>query len=250
MPSHGQNKKAIVVGSCNSGHDIAKEFYENGYSVTMVQRSSTYVVTVETSCASLAPLYSENDISTEVADTIFLATANSLAKRFMVAGTKEQNKMDKKLLDGLAKAGFKLDTGIDGSGLWMKYILRGGGYYIDSGCSQLIVDGKIKVKQGQEIAEILPQGIQFADGEIIEADEIVFATGFLGMRTQCRKIFGDKVADRVKDVWGMDEEGEIRGMWRNSGHPGFWFMAGSLFLCRWYSGQLALQIKAQEEGLY
>lgn len=39
-----QGKKAIVVGCCNSGHDIAQDFYENGYDIILVQRSSTYVM--------------------------------------------------------------------------------------------------------------------------------------------------------------------------------------------------------------
>lgn len=66
----------------------------------------------------------------------------------------------------------------------MKYFQRGGGYYIDVGASQLIVDGKIKIKQGQEIAEISPNGIKFADGYELPADEIVFATGYKNMRTK------------------------------------------------------------------
>lgn len=174
---------------------------------------------------------------------------NQVAKRMNIAMTQRQNKTDEKLLQGLEKAGFKLDKGPEGSGLWIKYLQRGGGYYLDVGCSQLIIDGKIKVKQGQEITEVLPTGLKFSDGEILEADEIVFATGYLNMRTQCRKIFGDEVADKVKDVWGFDEEGEIRTMWRKTGHPGFWFMGGNLALCRWYSKMLALQIKGLEEGI-
>jgi cation diffusion facilitator CzcD-associated flavoprotein CzcO len=42
---NGKTRKAVVVGSGNSGHDIAQDFYENGYDVTMVQRSSTCVMT-------------------------------------------------------------------------------------------------------------------------------------------------------------------------------------------------------------
>jgi hypothetical protein len=150
----------------------------------------------------------------------------------------------------LERAGFKTDKGPDDSGLWIKYLQRGRGYYLDVGCSQLIIDGKIKINQGQEIEEVLPVGLKFSDGEILEADEIVFATRYLNMRTRCRKIFGDGIADRVKDVWGFDEEGELRTMWRKSGHPGFWFMGGNLALCRWYSRLLALQIKGLEEGIY
>ena len=52
----------------------------------------------------------------------------------------------------------------DSAGFFMKYFQRGGGYYIDVGCSQLIIDGKIKIKQGQEIEEVKPHGLLFADG--------------------------------------------------------------------------------------
>lgn len=197
----------------------------------------------------MAGLYGEGAPPTDDADMKFFSIPNAVQKRMNIDITKVQNKTDEKILQGLEKAGFKLDKGPDESGLWIKYLTRGGGYYLDVGCSQLIADGKIKVKQGSEIKEVLPNGLLFSDGEILEANEIVFATGYLNMRTQCRKIFGDEVADKVKDVWGFDEEGEIRTMWRKTGHPGFWFMGGNLALCRWYSRLLALQIKGLEEGL-
>jgi hypothetical protein len=82
--------------------------------------------------------------------------------------------------------------------------LGGGGHYIHVGCSQLIIDAKIKVKQGQEIAEVLPYGLLFADGSKLEADEIVFATGYQNMRTQARILMEGQVADKLTDVW---EEG-------------------------------------------
>jgi hypothetical protein len=218
--------------------------------VTIIQRSSTFVIAAETNLGALSSLYSEGSLPTPEADALYHCLSNPVDKRLNIGSTKGQNKTDEKLLQGLQKAGFKIDKGPDDSGLWIKYLQRGGGYYIDVGCSQLIIDGKIKIKQGQEIEEVLPTGLRFQDGEILEADEIVFATGYLNMRTQCRKIFGDEVADRVKDVWGFDEEGEIRTMWRRSGHPGFWFMGGNLALCRWYSRLLALQIKGLEEEIY
>lgn len=40
---HGQRKRTVVVCCCNSGHDIAQDFHEHGYDVTIVQRSSTYL---------------------------------------------------------------------------------------------------------------------------------------------------------------------------------------------------------------
>lgn len=42
-----KGKKVAVVGTGNSGHDIAENFYENGAEVTMVQRSGTYVLTAK-----------------------------------------------------------------------------------------------------------------------------------------------------------------------------------------------------------
>lgn len=96
---------------------------------------------------------------------------------------------------------------------------------------------------------MVPHGIRFADGSELEADEVIFATGYQNMRTQTRIIFGDEIADRVNSVWGLDEEGEPRTIWRRSGHPGFWFMGGNLALCRYYSQLLALQILAVERGL-
>jgi cation diffusion facilitator CzcD-associated flavoprotein CzcO len=245
-----KGKKAVVVGCCNSGHDIAQDFYEKGYDVTIVQRSTTCVITSESICEiGLKGLYDEDAPPTEDADTFLWSIPSELFKIQQIKVTKKQEEADKKLLDGLDAAGFKVDRGPMGSGLLMKYYQRGGGYYIDVGASQLIVDVKIKVKQGQELAQILPNGIEFADGTKLEADEIVFATGYQNMRTQARLIFGDEVADRVSDVWGFNEEGEFRTMWQKSGHPGLWFMGGNLAISRYYSRILALQIKAVEEGI-
>ncbi|KAL2069978.1 hypothetical protein VTL71DRAFT_14658 [Oculimacula yallundae] len=248
--NYGNGKKAIVVGSCNSGHDIAQYYYEKGYQVTMVQRSSTCVIS---SAALLeigfAGLYEEVGPPVEDADMLFMSIPCSVLKAIHIDVTALQNKQDFALLSGLRKANFKLDRGPDNSGLFMKYFQRSGGYYIDVGASQLIIDGKIKIKQGQEIAEVLSNGLKFADGSELPADEIVFATGYQNMRTQARTIFGDELADQVGDLWGFDEEGEIRGMWRKTGHPGFWFMGGNLALCRYWSRMVAIQIKALEEGI-
>ncbi|KAI9878888.1 MAG: hypothetical protein M1830_010244 [Pleopsidium flavum] len=248
--SEGQGKHAIVVGCCNSGHDIAQDYYEHGYDVTMVQRSSTYVMSSKAGLeVLLGGVYEEGGPPVEDADVLFMSIPNPLLKRMHVDATAEIAKRDQPLLDGLTRAGFKLDNGPDDSGFFMKYFQRGGGYYIDVGASQLIADGKIHIKQGQEITSVNPHSLTFADGVELPADEIVFATGYQNMRATARKIFGDELAERVKDVWGFDEEGELRTMWRRTGHPGFWFFGGNLALCRYYSRMIALQIKALEEGI-
>lgn len=197
----------------------------------------------------LKSLYGEGGPPTEDSDLYLWSIPTELFKAQQIKVTAAQNQRDAAILQALDKAGFKLDMGSDNAGLLMKYLSRGGGYYIDVGGSRLIADGKIKVKQGHEITEVLPHGLQFADGTQLEADEIVFATGYQNMKTQARAIFGDEVADRIDSVWGFNEEGEMRTIWRQSGHPGFWFMGGNLALCRYYSRLLALQIKALVEGI-
>ncbi|KAL4875133.1 hypothetical protein BJY04DRAFT_232898 [Aspergillus karnatakaensis] len=245
-----KGKKAIVVGSCNSGHDIAQDFFEKGYEVTIVQRSTTCVISSEAITEiGLKGLYEEQGPPTEDADVWFWSMPAELLKAHQIGVTQLQNEHDKATIEGLEKAGFKVDKGPDGAGLLLKYFQRGGGYYIDVGASQLIVDGKIKIKQGVEISEILAHGIKFADGSQLEADEIVLATGYQNMRTLTRRIFGDETADAAGDVWGFDENNEMRSIWRPSGHPRLWFMGGNLAISRYYSRILALQIKATEVGL-
>ncbi|KAK3171300.1 hypothetical protein OEA41_003384 [Lepraria neglecta] len=160
-----------------------------------------------------------------------------------VDSTKRIVAAEKDNLDGLTKAGFKSDFGEDGSGIYRKYITRCGGYYIDVGCSQVIIDALMGIK-GFE-----PNALVLADETKLDADIVVLATCFDNMRTSVRKILGNRVTDRCKDVWDLDVEGEVNAMWRPSGHPHFWFMGGSLTLCRTYSRFVALQIKAIGEGL-
>jgi hypothetical protein len=174
----------------------------------------------------MSGLYGKGSLPIEDADTKLFSNPNAVAKRMNIDMTKVQNKAQEKSLQGLEKAGFNLEKCPDESGLWIKHLTRGGSYYLDFGSSQLIVDRKIKVKQECEILEVLPNGLLFSDRRTLEADEIVFATGYLNMRIQYRKIFGEEVVDRVKDVWGFDKESEIKSVWCKTGHPGLWFMGG------------------------
>lgn len=247
---HFKGKRAVVVGSCNSGLDIAQDFYEQGVgSVTVVQRSSTYIMSSEHGLEALVgSLYYEGGPPTEDADIISSSIPNHMLMVLNPYVTKILAQKDKDMLDGLERAGFKLDYGPDGGGMWMKYVTRGGGYYIDVGASKLIINGDIKLKQGHEISEITKDGLVFDDDTELQADVIVLATGYQNMKASAVKILGEE-ANRMNEVWGLDEEGEIKVMWRASGHPGIYTMAGNLGLCRFYSKKLALRIKAQLEGL-
>ena len=246
----GRGRKAVIIGSCNSAMDISQDYYEHGYDVTMVQRSSTTVVSSKAATQILLRgLYEEDAPPTEDADLLVWGTPAEVLKADHGDIILEQEEMDKKILDGLNKAGYKTDRGPLGTGLFPKYFHRGGGYYIDVGTSQLIIDGKVKVKHGAGIQEILPHGVLLDDGTELEADEIICATGYQNMRTVTEAVFGDQVASKVPNVWGYDEEGEMRVIWRQSGHPGLWLHGGNLALCRYFSRIVALQIKAQLEGL-
>ena len=243
-------RRAVVVGSCNSGHDIAQDFYEQGADVTMVQRSSTYVMSSENGIAMLfGGLYEESGPPVEDADLMLSSFPIPLIGQLHVEATKVLAEMDAELLAGLEKAGFKIDFGEDGSGLMMKYLTRGGGYYIDVGASTLITEGKIKIKQGVGIERLEHDEVVFTDGTTLPADVVVLATGYQNMRESARALLGDDVANRCQPVWGLDHEGELRTIWRRSGHPGLWFMGGNLQQARTYSKFLALQIKAIEEGV-
>lgn len=245
----GAGKKAVIIGSCNSAMDIAQDYYENGYDVTIVQRSSTSVISSPAILGQLGALYSEAGPATEDADLMFQCGPAEVLKALHLDLNEAQQGFDRDLLEGLNRAGFKTDRGPMNSGMFMKYLQRGGGYYIDVGTSQLIIDGKIKAHHGAGIQAILPRGVRLTDGAELEADEIVCATGYQNMQTATEAIFGHEVAAKVQSVWGFDAEGEMRTMWRRSGHPGLWLFGGNLAMCRYYSRIVALQIKAQLVGL-
>lgn len=209
-----KGKKVIVVGTGNSGHDIAQNYYEAGAQVTMLQRSGTYVLQADKGLFMLHEgLYDEGGPPTEDADVYGQSLPIPVQFALNVGLTQRIAEREKANIEGLTKAGFKLDFGHDGSGIYRKYITRGGGYYIDIGSSQLIIDGKIRVEQSPDgIKEFEGDALVLADGRSLPADIVVLATGYDNMRTTLRKVMGDKVADRAKDVWDLDGEGEVNAV--------------------------------------
>ena len=147
--------------------------------------------------------------------------------------------------------------GADGSGLFMKYLRRGSGYYIDVGASQLIIDGEIKLKAGQ-VSEITETGVKLDDGTELPADLIVYATGYGSMNGWAADLISQEVADTVGKCWGLGSdtpkdpgpwEGEQRNMWKPTQVQSLWFHGGNLHQSRHYSLYLALQLKARKEGI-
>jgi putative flavoprotein involved in K+ transport len=129
------------------------------------------------------------------------------------------------------------------------YLRRGGGYYFNVGCSDMIVDGRIGLLQYDAIDRFVPEGVLLKDGTTKPLDLVVVATGYESQQEFVRATLGNDVAERIGPVWGFNEGGELRNMWEPTKQPGLWFTAGSLAQCRIYSRYLALQIKAREDGL-
>ncbi|MET4177216.1 cation diffusion facilitator CzcD-associated flavoprotein CzcO [Bradyrhizobium sp. LA6.1] len=240
-------KRAIVIGTGNSGHDIAQDLCSSGAEVTLVQRSPTLVTNIEPSAQLAYATYNEGTL--EDNDLIATSMPTPLAKKTHVMLTEQSKELDKELLDGLRKVGFKLDFGEAGTGWQFKYLTRGGGYYFNVGCSNLIVEGAIGLRQFADVESFTAEGARMKDGATIPADLIVLSTGYKPQEYLVRKLFGDGVADRVGPVWGFGDGLELRNMYARTGQPGLWFIAGSLAQCRINSKYLALQIKAIEEGI-
>jgi putative flavoprotein involved in K+ transport len=243
-----RGKKALVIGSGTSGHDIAQDLYSSGAKVTLVQRSSTMIVNVEPSAQLPYALYSEGP-PLEDCDLIMTSIPLALARKSHILLTEQARNMDRPLLDALERMGFKLDFGDDGTGWQFKYLTRGGGYYFNVGCSDLIVESEIGLVQFSDIAGFVAEGASMRDGDTLAADLIVLATGYKGLEHQVRGLFGEDVAARVGPIWGFGDDQELRNMFMRTGQPGLWFIAGSFAQCRIYSKYLGLQIKACEAGL-
>jgi putative flavoprotein involved in K+ transport len=240
-------KSAIVIGTGNSGHDIAQDLQSGGADVTLLQRSPTMVVNLDSAQLPYA-LYSEG-MSTGECDLVTASMPLQLARKSHKHMTAEARKFDAPLLDGLEARGFRLDFGDDGTGWQFKYLERGGGYYFNVGCSDLIAEGKVRLRQYSDIEAFTSDGARLKDGGALPADLIVLATGYKGQEHLLRKLFGEELTARVGPVWGFGDGLELRNMYTRTPQPGLWFIAGSLAQCRIYSKYLGLQIKAMEAGL-
>ena len=243
-----QGRDVMVIGTGTSGHDIAQDLHSNGARVTLVQRSPTLVVNIEPAAQLPYAVYSEG-IATEDCDAIAASLSLALARRSHQLMALQAAEMDQQLIADLTRSGFRIDTA-DVYGWQFKYLTRGGGYYFNVGCSNLIVEGKVGLKQFADIEAFNAQGACLRGGDQVPAELVVLATGYQGMDVLVRQLFGEAIAQRTGPVWGIDEaRQELRNMWQPTGQPGLWFMAGSFAQCRIYSKFLALQIKARQAGL-
>ncbi|TAI64710.1 NAD(P)/FAD-dependent oxidoreductase [Bradyrhizobium sp. Leo170] len=262
-PDAYKGKKVVVVGSNNSAHDICAALWEAGADVTMLQRSSTHIVKSDSLMEiGLGDLYSERAVAsgmtTRKADLIFASLPYRIMHEFQIPIYNAIRKKDEAFYKRLEKAGFMLDFGDDESGLFMKYLRRGSGYYIDVGACDLVADGRIKLVSGVNVRELKEHSILLDDGRELDADLIVYATGYGSMNGWAADLISKDVADKVGKCWGLGSnttkdpgpwEGEQRNMWKPTQQEGLWFHGGNLHQSRHYSQYLSLQLKARKEGL-
>ena len=242
-----RGQPVVVIGTGNSAHDVAQDLHARGARVTMVQRSPTHIVSLREAQRVYAT-YKEG-MPTDDCDLLAQAIPFPVLKKGYQVATAISQEIDKPLLDALAARGFRLTPGEEGTGFQLMYLKRGGGYYFNIGCSELIASGAIGLLHHDQIAGFEAEGLRLKDGSLHAARLIVTATGYHGAQEVVRRSLGDTVADRIGPVWGLDEEGEVRNMWRPTAQPGLWFNAGSLAQCRIYSRVIALQIQARELGV-
>ena len=261
-PDAYAGKKAVVIGSNNSAFDICGALWENDADVTMVQRSSTHIVKSDSLMEiGLGALYSEEalaaGVTTEKADMIFASLPYRILHTFQIPLYDQMKERDKDFYDRLEKAGFWLDFGADESGLFMKYLRRGSGYYIDVGAAELVANGEVKLVHGQ-VTHLTEDAVVLDDGSELPADVVVFATGYNSMNGWVADLIDPETADRLGKCWGLGSEtpkdpgpweGEQRNMWKPTQVANLWMHGGNLHQSRHYSQFLALQLKARFEGL-
>jgi putative flavoprotein involved in K+ transport len=259
-----KGRRCVVVGSSTSAHDICEDLHRHGAAeVTMIQRAPSIVVRSQTLMdLAWGPLYSEQavarGISTAIADLTVASVPFKALPDLQRPIYAQIRSRDADLYAGLDRAGFLYDFGADGSGIHSLYLRRGAGYYIETGASQMIIDGKIRLRSRVSVGRLDEKSVTLSDGTELPADLVVFATGYGSMNQWAARLISQEVADKVGKVWGLGSDtkqdpgpwvGELRNMWKPTRQPNLWFHGGNLMQSRHYSLYLALQLKARMEGI-
>jgi cation diffusion facilitator CzcD-associated flavoprotein CzcO len=242
-----RGKKALVLGTGNSAHDVAQDLHSNGVDTTMVQRGSTTVISIDPSAKLVYGVYEGIPLD----DDDLLVTTNTLPVTItnLQRLTARMVELDKDMLEGLTRAGFKWDIGEDKAGHQMKIRRRYGGYYLNAGCAELIISGEVGLMQFDQVEKFVAEGALLKDGTIKPADLLILGTGFVTQQVLVGKLLGEAMAEKVGQVWGLGPDGEMLNMWKRTAQEGLWFVGSSFAASRQNSRLVALQIKAIEEGL-
>lgn len=218
-------KKGIVVGTANTGHDIAEDMANAGMTTTMVQRNPTFVFPAEWLHAAEDVHYNSEMMSAE-GDRESFTYPNKIMREIINRNVHAGIKASAERFDALENAGFKIDRFGD---IYNNLYVRFGGHYVDIGASARIARGEIKMKT-EPVETLTVDGLKFEDGSVVEADLIVLCTGFDKVfRNDAAKILGPDVADQMDDFWGTDGEGELRALAKPAGRE----YSPFLIVCRY-----------------
>ena len=242
-----KGKRAIVIGTGNSGHDIAQDLHSSGANVTLFQRSSTLVVSIEPSAQLVYAPYNEGTLE----DNDLIATSMPLKlarKSHAIDGGEIQGARPgiarrpgaRRLQARFRRRQYRLAVQISHPRrrlLFQRRLLRPDR------------QGRYRAQAVRRSRHVHGRRRRMKSGETIAADLVVLATGYKRQEELVRKLFGEAVEKRVGTIWGFGDEQELRNMYTRTGQPGLWLIAGGLAQCRIGSKHLALQIKAIEEGL-
>jgi cation diffusion facilitator CzcD-associated flavoprotein CzcO len=242
-----KGKNALIIGTGSSANDIALDLYSHGVNTTLIQRGSTTVVSIDPSARLNEAIWDEGG-ALEDCDLIVTSAPPPLILKAYKGVTKRMLELDREMIAGLKRIGFKHDVGEDETGHQMKYFRRGGGYNLDAGSSALMIKGEIGLLQYDRIERFSADGALLKDGSTVPADLIVLATGYYPQVELIRRALGEEMAQRIGPVWGIGTDGELSNMFKRTPQQGLWFIAGGLAQCRINSKYLALQIKAMELG--
>ena len=118
-----------------------------------------------------------------------------------------------------------------------------------SGASELVANGSFGGAAGPHRAGSPRHTAVLSDGSALQADLVVYATGYGSMNCYVAELISPEVADRLGKVWGLGSdtpkhtrfwEGELRNMWKPTQVENLWVHGGNLHQCRHYSLYLAL----------
>lgn len=246
----------VIVGSANTAFDVLEDCHAAGLKTTMVVRSPTYIVPLEYVCDKRS--LGAYDLGVEIGDKLFQTTPAAVDSQlgrglFGLLASQEPHRYR-----ALAAAGFPVvDSSHADADLLSNLLERAGGHYVDTDGTRLIAEGRSGVRANVEPVAYTASGLRLSDGSELETDAVIWCTGFAdtNVRETSAEILGGNdeardIASRLDATWGLDAEGEIRGMWkRHRDVENFWVMGGFTSQHRWHSRTLALQIKADIEGI-
>lgn len=261
----------IVVGAANSAFDVMEDCAAAGLKTTMIARSPTFVFPWD---YALMPdglgLY--ENIPTDVADKVLMSGPAAVGGQ-LVRGSYEKMALtkDKGRYKPLLEKGFPVYDSSEGGDLVHHLMEAGGKHFNDIGEGvRYIVEGKVSVRGLVQPVEYTETGLKLSDGSTVDADSIIWATGFdsdkdrsttaeiLGSEKflgkdegDAESVLGPEDVGALRDgIWGVDKDGELRGMFtRHYRVPNYYIHGGTTAHHRYHSKHIALLIKADLEGV-